>query len=133
MLDFEALSTEARALGGEISFRKLLRNIAGKRAIVRATCYIEAHTPPFARTALTASGFSVLVKDEQVATTMATDALALIEQVDALVLCPASPFESELLLRLAEHGPCVEAASFDGTAPTGTSARILGKECMFTP
>jgi hypothetical protein len=133
VLDFDALCAEARARGGEVSFRKLLRSLADNRPVVHATCFVDAATRPSTRQALLASGFTVVTKDERTSEVLAEQALGLAARVDALVLAPASPVAGHLLDQLAATGIRLEAASFDGTAPSGTEARRLGRECMFIP
>jgi hypothetical protein len=135
LLDFDALSRQAQEQGGELSFRKLLRGIAGDRPVIRATCYLGKTTPNTARQALAASGFTVQVCDDDDATAQAigVEALALAARVDALVLAPATRVLPAVLQDLDRAGVRLEAAGFDGLAPAGVASRRLGRDCIFVP
>src|SRR5262249_46975737 len=133
LLDFAALSAEAQRQGGELSFRKLLRGIAGDRPVIRALCFLGAGAPATAAAALAASGFEVLSHGdgETAAVTMAVEAMALAPRIDVLVLAPAGRTMASLVQVLSSRGLQIEAANFDGTAPAGTVVRRLGRECIF--
>jgi hypothetical protein len=135
LVDLDALQTEASQRGGELSFHKLLRCIAGDARVVRAVCYLVHGTAVATKRALRTTGFEL----QEYAT--AAEAEAAMQQaatqtdwaVDTLVLLPMTAGLAGRIDEFVRASIRIEAASFDGTARSGLPARQLGRGCLFVP
>lgn len=133
-VDLDALQDQARQQGGEVAFRKLLRAAAGTRKVTAAVCYHGTTTTAGTLRALQAAGFELRpVTAEQAAAAMVADAAGAIARADVLVLAPCRSDGLRLRDEPGAGDLRIEAASFDGNAPSGTIARPLGRECLFLP
>lgn len=135
MLDLHPLQEAARSRGAELSFRKLLRHLAGERRILRALCYLLEGTPRPAAGAIAASGFEVhvLPSADAIAERVRTDAKTLPAGVEVVVLAPGTEAQLRLASELEPQGMKVETANFDPTGRGGVPHRQLGRECVFVP
>lgn len=136
LVDVAALTDEARRLGGEISFSRLLRRVTGRRALIRALAFVSNREETLAGT-LAAQGFDIeTVSDEGgTAVAMAVEAMAIAHHVDCVVLAPDVPAMDHLTRSLRGLGLRVETAGFDDRAegrPWAPHHR-LGRDCMFVP
>jgi hypothetical protein len=138
-VDVEHLLVEARQLGGEVSYSRVLRNLAGQRTLVRAIAYVgEGHRSLLP--SLQNGGFEVELVDDArgSAVALATDAVTVGPRVDCVVLAPESAAFGHLARALRARGVRVETAGFGrGGAERGRSIgqhhHQLGKECLFVP
>jgi hypothetical protein len=135
LVDLPELQQQAQQQGGELSYRKLLRAIAGERTVARAICYVGPDTPEAVSQALAQTGFELLPKGDPAtaAVAMAVDAMAMAPDVSAMALAPLHGALPPLLRSLQARGVLVEAAGFGVEAPAGVTPRRLGRECIFVP
>lgn len=135
LLDLHHLQEDARSRGAELSFRKILRNIAGERRVLRAVCYLLKEAPRPAAAAIAASGFEVHVLDDDrgIRARMQVDADAMPAGIETVVLCPGTDDQLALGERLAANGMEIETAGFEPTGGIGHRHRQLGRECVFVP
>jgi uncharacterized LabA/DUF88 family protein len=138
-VDVEHLLVEARQLGGEVSYSRVLRNLAGQRTLVRAIAYVgEGHRSLLP--SLQNGGFEVELVDDArgSAVALATDAVTIGPRVDCVVLARESGALSPLARALRARGVRVETAGFgrsgaDRGRSVGQHHHQLGKECLFVP
>jgi len=131
-VDVEALQREARALGGQVSFSRLLRQLAGTRNVSRAIAYC---TPQSRGTGGVAGLETVRVEnDAETAVAIAVDALATAPRVDCVVIAPEANAAGPLVRALRAAGVRVESAGFGarGTSDVAEHQR-LGREALFVP
>ena len=135
LIDLAALQEQARELGGELAFRKLLKAIANNRTLFAAVCYVvddetaAAHGPP----PTSALAVQRHPDAQTAAVAMTVDAMEMAGNIDTVVLAPMPPTLRPLLAALAARGVRVEVASFSGRAPSDTEPRPLGNNCLFVP
>lgn len=134
LLDLHHLQEAARSRGAELSFRKLLRNLAGERRVLRAVCYLLRDAPKPAAAAIAASGFEVQLADTdaEVCERMQRDAATLPSGVETLVLAPGTEAQLELRQQL-DPELRIELANFEPAGSMGLAHRQLGRECVFVP
>lgn len=134
LLDLHHLQEAARSRGAELSFRKLLRNLAGERRVLRAVCYLLRDAPKPAAAAIAASGFEVQLADTdaEVCERMQRDAATLPSGVETLVLAPGTEAQLDLRQQL-DPELRIELANFEPAGSMGLQHRQLGRECVFVP
>jgi hypothetical protein len=131
-LDVEAIQREARAIGGQVSFSRALRQIAGARTVVRALAYCT----PQSRGTGGAGGLETVrvERESDTAVAIAVDALATAARVDCVVFAPESAAPAPLIRALRAHGVRVESAGFEARGHTEVADhQRLGKEALFVP
>lgn len=135
LVDLEALDAEARTLGGELSFRRLLRGLGGEHTIEGAYCYATAQSRPAAIKALADAGFQVrtVTDDAAMVFAMAVDAMALAGRGGSVVIAPANPGLGPVIDALHRHGVRVVTAGFEPPRITADEHRLLGRDCIFVP
>lgn len=135
LIDYAGLQESAHRLGGELSFRRLLKQIAGDRPLIRSVCYVPKDTPEAVIGPMKATGFEVFeVQDSATANVAAAvDGMALAPRVDCIVLAPGSGSLAPLAKALAATGVRVETASFEGASTMPGQHRRLGRNCVFVP
>ena len=133
-VDVTALEEQARDSGGEISYRRLIRNLSGTRPLIRAVAYVNP-TETTDSSQVAASGFEVEAVDEGSAASLmlAVDAMGIAPRVDCVVLAPNRPNFGHLARTLRSQGLRVETAGFAGEASGSGSHRTLGRDSMFVP
>jgi NYN domain len=114
LVDLEALAAEARALGGELSFRRLMRTLCGERPVEGAYCYTAAAGSPGMIKALADAGFQVrTVSGQEMLLDMAVDAMAAAGRSGTVVIAPAAAAVRPLLDVLKRHDVRVVTAGFE--------------------
>ncbi len=132
-LDVDALTHEARELGGQLSFSRLLRQLTGQRSLRRAIAYCSSGT----RGTAGVGGLETVAVDRQgdAPVAIAVDALATAQKVDCIVVAPAAAAAGPLVRALRAHGVRVESAGFAArAASTEVADHVrLGRESIFVP
>jgi uncharacterized LabA/DUF88 family protein len=134
-LDIGELQSQAQRQGSQVSYLRLLRELAGDRQVVRSVAYVLASERGL-EASLTAHGLEVerCESQEEVAVAIAVDAVALVAKVDCVILAPASLAIGPLARALRGRGLRVESASFDERRPwPGQPHHVLGRGCLFVP
>ena len=133
-LDVAALRDQARDLGSEVSYVRLLRGLANQRPVFRAVAYVPGEQETLKST-LSAHDIEVEHCDEgAVDVAIAVDALALAPKVDCVVLASGSSSLAPLARSLRNRGLRVESASFlADPAWEAPHHQQLGKGCLFVP
>ncbi|HLU40478.1 MAG TPA: NYN domain-containing protein [Planctomycetota bacterium] len=131
-LDVDALQREARNAGGQVSFSRAVRQIAGSRAVARAVAYC---TPQSRGTGGAAGIETVRVeRDSDTTVAIAVDALATASRVDCVVIAPESAAAAPLVRALRAQGVRVESAGFEARGHSEVAEhQRLGKEALFVP
>lgn len=131
-LDVDALEREARTLGGQVAFSRVLRQVAGVRTLSRAIAYC---TPQSRGTGGVAGLETVRVEREaETPVAIAVDALATSPRVDCVVIVPESAATGPLVRALRANGVRVESAGFENRGPSEVADhQRLGKEALFSP
>ena len=133
-VDVTALEEQARDQGGEISYRRLMRNLTGPRPLIRAVAYVDpSQTADTGR--VSASGFEVETIEEgsEAALTLAVDTMGIAPRVDCVVLAPHNPRLEHLAKTLRSQGLRVETAGFAAKDTGSGCYRALGRDSMFVP
>jgi hypothetical protein len=133
LLDLTALQDEARHHGGELSYRKLRRGIAGDRDVARAVCLLPADAPEAAAAAMTASGFEPRRTSGAELAALTTAAGECRSRADVLMVVPATGPMADLVRNQQEQNLPVETAGFADTPIPGVPHRRLGRDCVFVP
>jgi uncharacterized LabA/DUF88 family protein len=135
LLDAASLQSQARDLGAEVSYVRLLRGLAGTRPVIRAVAYVTGGQGSLPST-LAAHDIEVERCQDSGAVDVgiAVDALGLASRVDCVVIASASPALGQLARALRSHGLRVESASFSAEAAwSAQQHHQLGKSCLFVP
>ena len=133
-VDVTSLEEQAREQGGEVSYRRLLRNLTGPRPLIRAVAYTDpSQIADAGRVA--ASGFEVETIEEgsEAALTLAIDTMGIAPRVDCVVLAPHNPSLEHLAKTLRSQGLRVETAGFTAKDTGFGCYRTLGRDSMFVP
>lgn len=133
-VDVSALEEQARERGGEVSYRRLMRNLTGARPLIRAVAYLDPAQPSDAGQ-VASSGFEVesLTAGANAALMLAVDAMGIAPRVDCVVLAPENPQLQHLASTLRSQGLRVETAGFSAADPAFGFHRTLGRDSMFVP
>jgi hypothetical protein len=133
LVEYESLAAEGRALGGELSFRRLLRGLAGERSVEGAYCYLQPDASPGLLKALGDAGFQVrtITGEQELLLDMAASAMAAAGRSGTVVIAPASAVRRPLQEALQRHEVRVTTAGFE--AAQGGEHQVLGRDCIFVP
>lgn len=133
-MDVAALEAQARDHGGELSYRRLMRNLTGNRPLIRAVAYLDPDQPADAGQ-VASSGFEVESIPEGTTASMmlAVDAMGIAPRVDCVVLAPENPQLQHLASTLRSQGLRVETAGFTAADPGFGFHQTLGRDSIFVP
>ena len=130
-----ALQGQARDLGAEVSYVRVLRGLADSRPVIRAVAYVAGGQDSLEAT-LAAHDIEVERCEETGAVDVGitVDALTLASKVDCVVIASASGALGGLAQALRSQGLRVESASFlADQAWSAQQHHQLGKSCLFVP
>jgi hypothetical protein len=133
LFDADALQDQAREHGGEVSYSRLLRQVAHGRPLSRAIAYTAGRARGLG--GMGGIETSKLARGGDAPIAIAVDAMAAAPRVDCIVLAPESAAAAPLLRALRSLGIKVETASFQGRSGDDDAVQHhrLGRESIFSP